>query len=249
MQLTAVFLLLGLAAALLSGIAGIPAPGDPGSPLRQTLSIVGTLLLLMPFAFAVIKRSGQAARTPAWFSAHVLCAALGGVLVTAHAAAGNLLTAPGLVFACLLFLLVQGLAARTLLSHRIAALFAARPASFNTADPELRERLRKLIARKRTLLERLDPEADEAVFSPDLRHLVRHPWLGLRYRMLAFREARLVGRDSPGFILAFWRRIHIAVAFLFAAGVLVHVVLVLFFAGYVAGDEPIDWWHITAWGG
>ena len=39
------------------------------------------------------------------------------------------------------------------------------------------------------------------------------------------------------------------IALLFYLGLLAHVVVVLFFAGYAAHGGAIDWWHITAWGG
>lgn len=247
--LRAVGLLLagGLVLAALS--ATLPERAAPGTALRQSLAVAGTLLLLVPLAFSLVKRSGYARRTPAWFSGHVLASALGGVLVSAHALAGDLISPPGLVWLALLTLLVQGLAARLLLSRHIAALFAARIGSFHEADDERRERLRRVIDAKRALLPALAPTADEALFSPDLRHALRHPWLTWRYARLAAREAQLVGRREAGLILAFWRRTHIALALLFLLGVMGHVVLVLFFAGYVAGDGPVDWWHVTAWGG
>lgn len=247
LRLVAALLAAGLAAAVLSAL---PVEGAaPGTPLRQALAIGGTVLLLVPVAFSLVKRSGHAHRTPAWFSAHVLASAAGAVLVTAHAAAGSLLSPPGLVWLALLALLAQGLAARILLSRRLSALFASRIDSFREADTGLRERLRAVIEAKRALLPALDPQADEALFSPDLRHALRHPWLTWRYTRLAAQEARLVGRREAGLVLAFWRRTHIALAALFVAGVLAHVGLVLFFAGYVAGDGPVDWWHVTAWGG
>jgi len=48
---------------------------------------------------------------------------------------------------------------------------------------------------------------------------------------------------------AYWRAVHIAVALLFLAGLIIHVVTVTFFADYVADGGPITWWHLTAWGG
>lgn len=237
----------GLLLALLSGIA-LP-DAAPGSPVHQAMAALGTLLLLVPVAFSLVKRSGHAWRTPAWFSAHVLASVAGAILVTAHAGAGNLLSPPGLVWIVLIALVAQGLAARSLLPRRTSALFASRVDSFDEPDPELRERLRTVIEAKRGLLAVLDPAADEALFSPDLRHALRHPWMTLRYARLAAREARLVGRRRAGLVLAFWRRTHIALAALLVLGVCIHVVLVLFFAGYVARGGPVDWWHITAWGG
>lgn len=247
LRLVAALLAVGLAAAVLS--VRLVEGAAPGTSLRQALAIGGTALLFVPVAFSLVKRSGHARRTPAWFSAHVLASAAGAVLVTAHATAGSLLSPPGLVWLALLALLAQGLAARIFLSRRLSALFAARIGSFREADTDRRERLRRVIDAKRALLPALDPRADEALFSPDLRHALRHPWRTGRYARLAAQEARLVGRREAGLVLAFWRRTHIALAVLFVAGVLVHVVLVLFFAGYVAGGGPVDWWHVTAWGG
>lgn len=238
---------IGLLLALLSGIA-LPHVAS-GSPVHQAMAGLGTVLVLVPVAFSLVKRSGHARGTPAWFSAHVLASAAGAILVSAHASAGDLISPPGLVWIVLMALLVQGLAARSLLPHRTSAVFASRVDSFNEPDPDLRERLRTVINAKRELLAVLDPAADEALFSPDLRHALRHPWMTLRYARLAAREARLVGRQRAGLVLAFWRRTHIALAVLFVLGVCIHVVLVLFFAGYVARGGPVDWWHITAWGG
>lgn len=237
----------GIALALLSALVDDGAA--PGTPLRQSLAIAGSVLLLVPLAFAIGKRSGRSRRTPAWFSAHVLASSLGAVLVTAHAGAGDLLTPPGLVWLALMALLVQGLAARLLLSRPLSTLFASRPGSFREADPELRERLRTVIRAKQALLAALDPGADEALFSPNLRHALRHPWLTWRYARLAATEARLVGRQEAGLVLAFWRRTHIVLALLFLLGLIVHVALVLFFAGYAAGGDPVGWWHVTAGGG
>jgi hypothetical protein len=55
-------------------------------------------------------------------------------------------------------------------------------------------------------------------------------------------------RQAAGKIRGWSRRIHIAVAVLFYGGLLAHIIVVLFFAGYVVGDGEIDWWYITAWG-
>jgi membrane protein DedA with SNARE-associated domain len=34
----------------------------------------------------------------------------------------------------------------------------------------------------------------------------------------------------------------------FYLGLIAHIVVILFFAGYAAGDGEIDWWYVTAWG-
>jgi len=38
-----------------------------------------------------------------------------------------------------------------------------------------------------------------------------------------------------------------ALAWLFLAGLILHVIVVTFFAGYVAEGRDIYWWHLAAW--
>ena len=245
--------LLGLLAALGVAVpAALIAPVAPraGAPVAQSLAIAGALLLLVPVAFAVLKRSGGAASPPAWFVLHVLASAAGCVLVAAHAGAGSLLSPPGLLLALLLAVIVQGLLARALLAPTLATRFAASPASFAAPDPARRDAIARIIAAKSALLPRIDPQASEALFSPALPHWLHHPGLCLRYRRLAAEEAALVGaRARAGRLLAGWRGLHMAAAWLFVAGLALHVVVVTFFAGYAADGGPVDWWHVTAWGG
>lgn len=237
------------AVAFASGILAPPGWQAPGIPLRQSAAIVGTLLLLVPFLFSVTKRSALAASPPAWFVAHVVSSELGIVFLVVHASGGDLLTPPGLVLLGSAFLVVQGTLARSMLSEKLATRFAAQPGSYQQAEPVRRQELAKIIERKRQLLTRLDSRASEALFSPNLYHWLRHPWRSLLYQKLAFAEARLVGsRRRAGTILALWRRVHIGVAFLCLVGLITHVVLVMFFAGYVASGDPIYWWHVAAWG-
>jgi uncharacterized protein YhhL (DUF1145 family) len=66
---------------------------------------------------------------------------------------------------------------------------------------------------------------------------------------LAREESRLLGvRRAVGPAQAWWRPLHMLIAWVFILGVLVHVVTVTFFAGYVADGGPVTWWHLTAWG-
>jgi hypothetical protein len=44
-----------------------------------------------------------------------------------------------------------------------------------------------------------------------------------------------------------WRLVHRLLAWGFLAGLIMHILLVLFFAGYVADGGEIYWWHITDW--
>jgi len=89
----------------------------------------------------------------------------------------------------------------------------------------------------------------KAHYKRPLAHRVSHPQLSFRYQSLIDSEARMVGaRQAAGRIRGWSRRIHMIVAVLFYGGLLTHIIVVLFFAGYAAGDSEIDWWYITAWG-
>lgn len=232
------------AIAILTGLSGLP-----GTPARQLAAIVGTALLLTPLAFTLLKRSGLSASPPTWFVVHVLASAAGCVLVFVHAAGGHWVSPPGLVLLALGFLIVQGVLARAYLSKSLSNRFAGHAASFSADRAVSRDALAGLIACKRVLLAELDPDADEALFSPHLGHWLRRPYLSLHYARLAGAESRLVGaRRRSGLLLAYWRRVHIAIAVAFGVGVAIHVIVVTFFAGYVADGGDIYWWHLATWG-
>lgn len=227
------------------------APGTraAGTPWRQGAAVAGGLLLFVPLLYSITKRTGLSARPPIWFVAHVVAGAVGLLLVCVHASAGRLLSMPGVLLALVFFLALQGTLARLFLTPRLSQRFGAQPSSFHTAQGVDRARLSELIAHKRAVLGRLDAQASEALFSPTLRHALRHPSLTWRYAMLSARESRLVGaRRQGGALLSLWRRVHIALAAVLLAGVLIHVAVVTFFAGYVAVGRPITWWHLAAWG-
>jgi len=119
----------------------------------------------------------------------------------------------------------------------------SKPASLDKA------RLKVLIEYKQKLLHKLDANASEALFSPNLKHWLLHPLLSLQYQRLISMEADMVGaRQGAGIVLAWSRRLHMLAATLFYLGLISHIVVVLFFAGYAAGGDEIDWWHVTDWG-
>jgi len=228
---------------------GWPAPGSVSG---QLCAAAGSLLLLAPLLFLVMKRSGMSASPPTWFAVHVLASMLGCTLIFAHVAGGDWLTPPGLVLLLLVALILQGTLLRVVFARGFSRLFARNclATGFGTPPQLDKPALRQLIDAKTGLLQRLDPGASEALFSPALKHWLRHPLLSLRYQWLAEREARLVGaRAGAGAELGWSRRIHLLIALGFYLGLLAHVIVMLFFAGYAAGSEAIDWWHITAWGG
>ncbi|MEQ6887749.1 hypothetical protein ABE957_03530 [Halomonas sp. CS7] len=203
---------------------------------------------MTPLLFSLAKRSPLSVSPPRWFAAHVLASMAGFVLISLHVAAGGIFSTPGILYLLLVFLIVQGIVARVFLSRQFSRQFGSRESSFTVTDAARRE-LAEVIAAKARLLARLDPQASEALFSPNLRHAVSHPLLTLRYARLVAQESRLVGaRRRAGRTLSMWRRLHILAAFLFLSGIVIHVVTVTFFAGYVAGDDSIYWWHLATWG-
>lgn len=247
-----ILLLLATVIAAAASILLQPNGALPGSTIGQLSAAAGALLLLAPLLFVVMKRSGLAASPPTWFIAHVLATLLGSCLIFVHIAAGNWFTPPGLVFLLLVLLVLQGSLLRVIFSRAFSLLFArsSLPTGFSAPQSLDKSRLQALIDSKVELLQTLDPDADEALFSPALKHWLRKPLTSLRYQRLAEREARMVGaRASAGNELSWSRRIHMLIALGFYLGLMAHVIVVLFFAGYAAGGETIDWWYITAWGG
>lgn len=224
-----------------------PAWSTPGSPELYLAGFAGALLLLVPTAFALDKRTGsQAPRSS--FNAHVYCALAGAVLVAVHSG-GFLRRPPALLLAAIVALAALGVWARLRGARRMAVTFASKTHVFPAPDPATRQRLRELIEEKKRILKDLDRDADEGTFSVTLAHLQRHPRLALAYWRLAREESHLLGtRGAVSAAQAWWRPLHIALAWIFALGVAIHVVTVTFFAGYVASGRPVTWWHIAAWG-
>ena len=216
----------------------------PGTPILQFLAFLGACLLTVPVFFSARKRSGSAQTPNRLFVLHVVCGLSGTFLVCLHGFAG-LHGPPVVLFAFLLFVLTSGYVGRVTMASEIASTFGRAPAGFVAIPEETRNQLRNLIAEKQTLLARLDPQALEGQFSVNLTHWLKNPVLSLRYQRLASEERRLMGtRRRAGRIQAWWRPLHLVVSVLFLAGMLLHIILVLFFAGYVAGSEEVYWWHI-----
>ncbi len=226
-----------------------PAWSSPGSPELYLIGVLGALLTLTPFAFSLAKRSGASENPPAWFVAHVITASIGIALLVIHSG-GYVRRPPALLLAGGLFLILQGAWARIYLSHKISGVFGGKYRAIIGKTMIDKDRLRDIIAIKGDVLRRLDAGADEALFSPTLAHWCRHPLLSLRYVRLAREEMSVIGqRKAISPALAYWRALHIAVALLFLLGLIVHVITVTFFAGYVADGAPVHWWHLAAWGG
>ncbi len=230
----------------------LPNMPAPGSALGQGSAAIGALLLLAPLCFTFMKRSGKAESPPTWFVGHVLMSVIGACLVFVHVAAGDWFSPPGLVLGLLVFLVLQGSLMRALIARSFSLLFArtSAPLGFHAPTGLDRAALQAVIEQKVELLQDLDPGADEALFSPALKHWLRNPIMSSRYQWLAEQEARMVGaRASAGRELAWARRIHMLIASVFYLGLFAHVIVMLFFAGYAADGGSIDWWYISAWGG
>ncbi|MEK9848973.1 MAG: hypothetical protein VW665_00505 [Candidatus Puniceispirillum sp.] len=240
---------LGVATLIYAGIK--PSLGSmwqqPGSPLMQSFAIIGSLFLLVPYLFSLGKRGGYSRVPNRLFMLHVGASVIGIGFVVPHGLA-YFDGPPLLMLGGLMVLVITGLAGRIYASKLFAAVFGQKPKPFALPDPETKEKLRAIIAQKITLLASLDKDADEALFSVTLAHLLRQPRLSLAYLRLARIEASLIQtRQSVPFIAAYWRPLHILVAWLFLAGLIIHIIVVTFFAGYVAEGRPIYWWHITQW--
>lgn len=222
--------------------------GRPGEPLPQLAGVIGALLLLVPVVFSWHKRAGGAQRPRSWFVAHVLASMVGTVFIAVHLRSGNLWSPPGVVAAAMVFLVLQGVFARSTLGRQYARLFARSPAAFSPT-PLDRKALAEVIQRKVGLLSTLDSTADEGQFSLQWAHRIQSPILSWRYARLVRKERRLVDAGkgvSP--MLRYWRRVHLIAAFVFATGLIAHVIVMLFFAGYAAGGESPYWWHLFSWG-
>jgi len=219
----------------------------PGSAALYLTGVAGVVLLLVPVAFVLVKRGGHGKNPVGWFNAHIVCSLAGMVLIAVHSG-GFLRRPPALLLLALVALAVLGVWARVRGSRRMAATFASKAPAFKVPDAATRDRLRALIIEKRRLLAELDPAAVEATFSVNLPHFVRSPRLALAYRRLAREESLLLGtRRQVSAPQAWWRPLHMVLAWLFVLGVVIHVITVTFFAGYVADGGPITWWHLTAW--
>lgn len=223
----------------------------PGDPLNQLSAIIGSLLLLMPFIFFLMKRTGQSENPPFWFVLHAVCGFGGLSLVAVHVASVARITPALLPLVALSFLVFQGFWVRAFLTRRLSFVFARSANSFGfggTVHTD-KEALARIIDQKIRLLAKLDPAASEATFSPQLKHWLRAPLRAFRYDLLARQEAALVGaRRRAGLVLSYSRQLHITVAAIFYLSLLAHVVVMLFFAGYAAKGGEVYWWHIANWG-
>ena len=219
----------------------------PGSPIIYLVGVIGTLFLLVAAAFVIVKRTGHGGSPVGWFIAHIICGNIGFGLVAIHTT-GKLDQWPALLILNLILLMALGIWARVRGSRTMADTFGTKLKGFAGAGADKRSAIQNLIDEKVAILKRIDPAAQEATFSVTLGHLVRRPFDAMAYLRLAQKEQRLIGaRTSVGPAQAWWRPLHLVLAATFIIGLFIHIVLVTFFAGYVAEGGTITWWHLTAW--
>ena len=234
----------GLAAALVFGLSSA-AWARPGGPALQSLAIAGAVLLVASFAAVLAKRFGRPGK--AGFHAHIGLASAGVACVLAHWSF-HVLHVPTLLLVLLAGLIALGVWSRGPGAVAMARTFGRKHAAFAAPSPDTRARLGALIAEKRALLARLDPQASEATFSLQPRHWLSGPAKALAYQRLCAEELRLTGAMaslSPA--QRHWRLVHQLLAWSFIAGLALHILLVVFFAGYVADGREIYWWRVADW--
>lgn len=219
-----------------------------GSPQLYLTGVLGAVLLCVSMLFAAVKRGGGGDLAPGLYVAHVIAAYAGTVLVAVHGT-GHLSRPPALLYLAIVALIVSGIWARLVISRRMAATFAEKHRSFAATVTDIdRDRLRSLIAEKQALLVALDAAADEGTFSLRPEHWRGHPIAAWRYARLVAEEQALLGvRRGVPMVQGYWWFLHRAIAFVFVAGIVIHVITVTFFAGYVADGGTITWWHLMDW--
>ena len=218
----------------------------PGSPLMQTAAISGSLLLIISFCAVLSKRVGGPGRTA--LKMHILMANFGLILLVMHSG-GKLFSEPGTLLLLLFSIIGLGVWLRISIPSGFAAAFGTKMSGFSVANEFTRSKLRELICKKETLLGYIDPTASEAVFSLTPKHWLICPILSFRYQRLVARESHLIGhRQSVNPSQAYCRLLHRMLSWVFLAGLIIHVITVTFFAGYVADGREIYWWHLTDWG-
>ena len=128
-------------------------------------------------------------------------------------------------------------------------VFGTKRTGFSKPDETMQNELNKLINYKQRLLKKIDPSANEAFFSIQAKNWIKTPILAFRYYQAVERETILLEtRKSVSFVHAYYRSIHRLLSIAFLLGLIIHVITTIFFAGYVAEDRHIYWWHITKWG-
>ncbi len=245
-------LAVGLGAATALGIlASLSDPAlRPGRTVFHWIGLAGALGMVVAAGHLLLKRSGRyEERKERWTHWHI---GIGGVAVFLAAvhATGHLRQFPALIVLASAGLWVTGIYGRWV-AKEISGQTFARSAGFlceptGCQNPHLPE----LIAAKTVLLARMAPGADEGTFGLYPALCLRHPISAARFFWLSLVERRIVRasnagtRPTIGWLQRYWRPAHVILAVLAVLGLLGHVVVTLFFAGYAAGGQPVYWWHV-----
>ena len=132
----------------------------------------------------------------------------------------------------------------------MAGTFGTKARGFAPSLELDRAALGEVIGQKRALLGSVLPDEEEGTYSLRWEHVWRHPAFAARYSRLSRRERQLLGqRSSVPFGQGYWRVFHQWVAVAVVVGIVIHVVVVLWFAGDAADDGVVYWWHFEDWGG
>lgn len=237
------------AAVGISYILGTLLPNElsePGSPLMQSLAIIGTLLLIITFYGVLSKRFGKPGRIGTVI--HIISANLGTILVIVHSG-GTILVTPGSLIILLFIIMLLGGVLRIVMPLNFSNTFGTKLRGFTSLEDNTRQELREIISAKEDILAQVEPNAQEGLFSLRLQHWIKAPFLAYRYRTLEKVEEKIIGyRNSVKPMQAYCRRLHQVFSWLLLIGVTVHIITVTFFANYVADGRPIYWWHIKDWG-
>ena len=237
------------AAVGISYILGTLLPNElsePGSPLMQSLAIIGTLLLIITFYGVLSKRFGKPGRIGTVI--HIISANLGTILVIVHSG-GTILVTPGSLIILLFIIMLLGGVLRIVMPLNFSNTFGTKLRGFTSLEDNTRQELREIISAKEDILAQVEPNAQEGLFSLRLQHWIKAPLLAYQYRTLEKVEEKIIGyRNSVKPMQAYCRRLHQVFSWLLLIGVTVHIITVTFFANYVADGRPIYWWHIKDWG-
>jgi len=245
----AVALVLGLAYAVLAGRV-VPYDARPGAPVGQSLGIAAACLMITALLYLPAKRSDVlAAPNRRLVVAHVVLGVVGAGVALAHS---RLVVShpPILVLLAFLGLLGTGYYGRAIASRRTGPSFGRGGNPFRpAAGPP--EELRVLIEGKRRLLAELEPVAVEGTFALALSHWMWQPVRATRYYALSIAERRRIRAlaaagyaTEMGALERWWRIGHLILAWLAVIGLVAHVVTVVFFAQWAAGERAVYWWHV-----
>ena len=205
-----------------------------------------TRLLIISFCAVLAKRVGGPGRTV--LKTHIFTANVGLVLLVMHSG-GALFSEPGALLLLLFCIIGLGVWLRVAIPSRFAATFGTKMAGFSIPNGFTRAELKELIHKKENLLGSIDSNAREGLFSLTLKHWFVSPISAFRYQQLVTRESQIIGtRQSVGASQAYCRLLHRLLSWVFLVGLIIHIITVTFFAGYVADGRVIYWWHLTDWG-